>query len=85
MEKVLFDWPFKIIEEWRSWWLTFARIVFEWEEIYVKFKQSNVWKIIDCIREWFWNRSKLINPITNVPEERPLKQHLKYNWKLFYW
>lgn len=84
-EVVLYNWPFKIVEDWKHWWLTFAKIVYEWKEVPIRFKLTNLEKIVDYICERFWHRNKIINPITQVPEERPLKQHLKNpDCRLFY-
>lgn len=85
MEKVLFDWSYKIVKTGESDWLTFAILYCEWEEINLRFKLKNLDKVIEYIRDRFWNRSRSRNPVTWVPEERPLKLWLKSpNCKLFY-
>ena len=76
-KNVLFDWPFKIVEISKSWWLTNAKIVYEWEEISIRFKLTNLWKIVEYIRERFWRKWKCYNSITGAYETQPLKQHLK--------
>lgn len=82
----LYNWAFKINKIWESWNIIFWEIVYEWQNVNIRFNIENLQKIIKYIWDWFWNRNKIINPITNLPEERLLKQHLKYNAdNLFYW
>ena len=73
-EKILFDWPFKIIKSWEAWWLTFAKIVFNWNDTIIRFKPNNLESVI-----------KLFDNKENFKEELPLKQYLKNNNEnLFY-
>jgi len=84
-EKILFDWPFKIIKSWEAWWLTFAKIVFNWNDTIIRFKPNNLESVIICIQRRYWRQGKLSNPITWLKEELPLKQYLKNNNEnLFY-
>ena len=84
-EKIFFDWPFKIIKTWEAWWLTFAKIVFNWNNTTIRFKLNKLDNVIEYIQRRYWRQWKLVNPITWLKEERSLKQHLKYNNEhLFY-
>ena len=86
MSIVLYDKAFKIVKDWENKDIVFWKIIYEWEEIRVRFKMSNLKKITEYIQEWFWRKWSCYNSVTWSRESQPLKQHLKDpDCNLFYW
>ena len=83
MEKVLRDWPYKIIMYDKKWSLIFAIVQCPWQdEFIIRFREKNLQKIIDHIDDRYYKRAKYYwrdEEKVKFMLDWPLKQWCKYN------
>lgn len=91
MNKVIYDWPFKIIMTWKNWNIIFATVKDPWkDDTMIRFYDYNLQEVIDDIWEWhdkhikyYWRDQERMDFLKEWTLKERCKRWIKHTLYLF--